>query len=456
MIAVLLIFVLCLSVVPKTDVQAAKKKVSTITIKIENNKKSIQSAGKKIHKNLMNGKQVVIKVKGKNSSKKVRKLIDKVKKEVGKENKQSIGFNYVPEKEKNGYSYGRLMDAKTYKYMVKYVKKMYSIARNMLNKQETNIKFYEDYKKYKNTKTLQMHILYDKLCERYEEEYKKLIGFQEPTTTPSIYVMRDYIDSDKMTKLTKAQEKDLIIKKEGTYDDPVYCSPQKYAEFNTFEEFKEKLKKYPKALKAVALYSKSGEYKKYHYLSVDILFPEEQIPTVLIMETKNFCDLPQATQLYAIEKSYYFSCQFKGSTYSKNLARAQGMKKAYCMYYDVKAKTIIGERKRAKALYQGKAAGVCMDYAYYEQSLFHLLGFDSRICTRLEINHAYTVLKIKNSKGKTLWVPFDYGIGPASSLAVSKKIRNKYLKTEKMRYKLYLKGIKGAPKKKNFKLADFI
>ena len=63
---------------------------------------------------------------------------------------------------------------------------------------------------------------------------------------------------------------------------------------------------------------------------------------------------------------------------------------------------------------------------------------------------------LKNTKGKVIWVPFDYGIGPSESLNVSKKIRNKYLKTEKMRYKVYLTVLKGAPKKKNFTMADFI
>lgn len=457
-IPVLFSLVLCLSYLPATNGQAAKKKTITTTLKLENNTKSITVTAKNIHKNLSNGKSVRLKVKGKNSQKKVHKLLAKARTAVGKENKQSIGFQPVMEKTKSGYTYYRLTDPKTYKYMVKFVKKLYSLTRNMLLKQETNIKFYEDYKKYNNLETLQMHILYDELCDkyRYTDEYRKLIGFQEPTTNISIYVTRSSMDSPKLTKLTKEEEKDLIIKSEGTFEDSVYEGIQNYVEFNTFEEFKEKVKKYPKALQAIAVSSKFGEFKKYHYLSMQLLFPEELIPTILIMETENFCDLPQATQLYAIEKSYYFSCQHKGTSYSKNLARVQGLKKAYCMYYDKTTKPVIGEWKIARALYQGKAAGVCTNYAFNEQFLFNLLGFDSRICTKREINHAYTVLKIKNSKGKTLWVPFDYKIGPSATLVVTKKIREKYLKTEKMRYKLYLSGVKGAPKKKNFTIADFI
>ena len=64
------------------------------------------------------------------------------------------------------------------------------------------------------------------------------------------------------------------------------------------------------------------------------------------------------------------------------------------------------------------------------------------------------MVKVKNSKGKTLWIPFDYGIGPAVSLNVTDEQR-KYINTEKKRYKLYLTGIKGAPKVKNFVDEDF-
>ena len=50
----------------------------------------------------------------------------------------------------------------------------------------------------------------------------------------------------------------------------------------------------------------------------------------------------------------------------------------------------------------------------------------------------WTVVKVKNSYGKVLWIPFDYGIGPAEKLDVSKNQR-KYVNTEKKRYALYQK-----------------
>ena len=47
-----------------------------------------------------------------------------------------------------------------------------------------------------------------------------------------------------------------------------------------------------------------------------------------------------------------------------------------------------------------------------------------------------------------MWVPFDYGVGPSS-------IANRLETTENGVYKVYLAGIKGAPKKRNYKDSDF-
>lgn len=459
-VSVLLIVSICFTITPIQG-QAAKnsRKNYVITIKKISSEKTVEAVAKKIHKNLTNGKTVILKIKGKSNQKRIHTQLDKIRASVGKINRQGVGFEYFIMDEKGKYVYYKLTDPGSYKYAQKFVKKLYSITRKMIMKDETSIKFYEDYKKYSDFNTLKMHILYDKLCDRYRNEYDEISGFSEPTTTPSIYCMRDERDDAKLTKLSVTQEKDLIIKKEEVRTVEWSVPPIKYAEFNSFDEFKEKLTKYPKALNAVALHSLTGGYKSGNqqcYLKIELLFPEEQMPTILIMQTKNFGDLPQATQLYAIDRSYYFSCQYRGTEHNKSIARVQGLKKAYCMYYDTKHNNYNNNSRRMKNLYLGKAAGVCMNFAAYERDLFALLGMDVFSCFSNKINHSYTVLKIKNTKGKVIWVPFDYGIGPSESLNVSKKIRNKYLKTEKMRYKVYLTVLKGAPKKKNFTMADFI
>ena len=130
---------------------------------------------------------------------------------------------------------------------------------------------------------------------------------------------------------------------------------------------------------------------------------------------------------------YLFDKKIKTRTDFKS--PGQGMEKMY------KYKTLVG---------------VCSVYANYEELLFNQLGINVYQCTDDNIGHAWTVLKVKNTAGKTLWVPFDYGIGPAEKLIIKENIYQKYLRTEKMRYQLYLSKVKGAPKKKNFKISDFI
>lgn len=108
-----------------------------------------------------------------------------------------------------------------------------------------------------------------------------------------------------------------------------------------------------------------------------------------------------------------------------------------------------------KNLLNNRASGVCAVFARYECLLFKQLGITAFYNLSGKINHAWSVIKVKNSTGKTLWIPFDYGIGPSTNLSVSDAIKKKYLRTEEMRYRLYLNGIKGAPQKKNFTQNDF-
>lgn len=156
--------------------------------------------------------------------------------------------------------------------------------------------------------------------------------------------------------------------------------------------------------------------------------------------SKPFSELSDAVKIYAIDKSNYFSC-------------SQG-RPEFGMVYKYKYYGEYGS-KGMKTLLDNKAEGVCAVHASYESQIFDQLGIENYYESRNEINHAFTVVKVKNSKGKTLWIPFDYGIGPSEGLSVDEKIRKKYLKTEKMRYKLYLRGIKGAPDYKNFTDEDF-
>ena len=165
-------------------------------------------------------------------------------------------------------------------------------------------------------------------------------------------------------------------------------------------------------------------------------------PAVYMLQTENFGDLSDAMKIWTIDASDYFGCHFS--------------RPAYGMLYNYSFGNYgSGGSSAMKKLYQNKAEGVCSTFTDYEYLLFSVLDIECYARSNYNINHAWTVVKVKNSAGKVLWIPFDYGIGPAENLAVSEEVYNKYLSTESARYKLYLSGIKGAPKKKNFTTEDF-
>jgi hypothetical protein len=159
----------------------------------------------------------------------------------------------------------------------------------------------------------------------------------------------------------------------------------------------------------------------------------------IIAASSGMSDLSDAMKVLVIGKSTYFAYRETqdgyGMVYGGDFTYHQGW-------------------KGMKVLYENKARGVCMDYAAFEMDVFKQLGLTAYVRDSAMLNHMWTVLKVKNSDGKTLWIPFDYGIGPAKNLSLPSS-RRKYVDTEEKRYKLYLSHIKGAPTKKNFLGGDF-
>ena len=159
-----------------------------------------------------------------------------------------------------------------------------------------------------------------------------------------------------------------------------------------------------------------------------------------------FVDLSDAAKLYAIQLSGIFECKFDhptdGSLQMVYVKNQDGLELTYT--------------KSLQKLMDGKAEGKCSVYADYENIIFNALGFESYIIyDNYTLTHAWTVVRVKNNSGKELWVPFDYGIGPAPDLDVREEVRKKYLATEEMRYAYYLSVVPGDPNYKNFTLDDF-
>lgn len=158
-------------------------------------------------------------------------------------------------------------------------------------------------------------------------------------------------------------------------------------------------------------------------------------------------NLSDAMKVWVVDYSNYFS-GIRSDSYNNGYIK--------CMLYSFsRTEYYVNEDwKRMKALATCTAAGVCKDFARYEVLLFQQWDIPAYVNRSGKLNHAWSVVKAKNSDGKVLWIPFDYGIGPCPALE-GIDYSQAYIKTEAARYKLYLSGIKGAPSKKNFTMDDF-
>ena len=444
--------------VQRVEVEAATKSTakSATTIKV---KKADAATAEKVHKQLYQGKSLTLQVKGTKSASE--KLVKKLQAKIQKTNKQGVLFQYAAGTTKNGYTTYTISteNAKLYMYSVKFVEKLWKNTQKMV-KSETTKAFYQDYLNNPDETERMLHTIYDCYTTFLVENNSfsglrslnnpaiyntdniwfassiKFSGISEKTTTASATLAEQYsgwiIDSDIYQK---------IVKSVTMLDDRTACvNVMSYDEFSADKE-----------IRAACLNSK---YWTYYYLehSASSAYTKGGVHLLLtnaeaiLYGAKNFCDLSDAMKIYAISSSNYFGCNRSHDDV------------AYGMLYDYTFTTYYPPSKDSlamKQLYKNKATGVCQTFAMYEQLLFDQLGITSYFNSNDAINHAWSVVTVKNSKGKTLWIPFDYGIGPSEGLAVSEDIRARYIATEEMRYKLYLDGVPGAPSKQNFTMEDF-
>ncbi|WP_167956935.1 hypothetical protein [Anaerosporobacter faecicola] len=331
-------------------------------------------------------------------------------------NEQGVVFQYTYGEKKGNYNTYIISsdNAKMYYYSVKFVHKLNEVIQNKLKENHPGI---VDLTTYPDEHTRKTRILYDFVVATFLEDYgwfyddydyhEYITGFDEKTTFTEAY-FDNFDNYDYDNSYT-----DFIVKEHTTdpdsYDHYVLRSYEEFAALPNLEE-----------------------------LSKEIAMNEINSQEALLLN-HTFGELSDAMKIYAIDYSTYFSCYFSRPDF--------GMvyKTDYTSTYGYKA---------MKTMYENKAEGVCMIFARYECILFEQLGMTNYYNSSYQINHAWSVVKVKNSKGKILWIPFDYGIGPSPSLVIDPS-QAKYIDTEKKRYKLYLNGIKGAPSKKNFNEDDF-
>ena len=193
----------------------------------------------------------------------------------------------------------------------------------------------------------------------------------------------------------------------------------------------------------------------------EMLFP-------IIQKASGMYELSDPMKVYTLA----ISCLF--DEYAENIAEGlvhvsyshEELSDHYINYAEDKNGNKIKDTRAAnmKWIYSGDARGICMSYAKWEQLLFSQWGIKAYYNSSVGLDHAWSVVKVKNNSGKTLWIPFDYGIGPSNRLAGINYTDIKY-NTEAKLYKIYLadagkldiligNGLSGAPNYKNWTWSD--
>lgn len=449
MIVALIACALMLSAVPaditesgihRATVEASTKASYALTVK-----KVDTSLAKKVHERLYQGKPLTLKVKG--SAKASLKLIEKLEKKIKKTNKLDVIFQYETGATKEGYTTYTVSsdNAKLYKYSVKFVQKLWNVVKEKYN-QEIYSASYPDYVKYPDEEERAVRTAYDYLTAQLvkynpspyslnfpsydsnlitqkvyfeypgqiSSDYPQFNGISEKSTLCADELIRNHLGESSIDYT------DLLIKSIEVKDGNLIVNVMSYKEF-----------KKDKTLHNYYKYdeSKGSFYENYFIKNADYI----------LYETKNFCDLSDAMKIYALDISQYFN-----SNYAE-----------YSMKYSYTGSLTSKNHENMKILYENKAAGVCSSFASMERLLFDQFGITNYYNASGMLNHAWSVVKVENSAGKTLWIPFDYGIGPSGVGDVTDEEYDRYLSTETKRYKLYLGGIPGAPKKRNFTYRDF-
>lgn len=298
---------------------------------------------------------------------------------------------------------------------------IYSIKKNLKKNKE---RYLEDCKLYPDEHITRLHIFYATIIEKLIDD-ESLVNYASNYTKSYLsqidvhYWFEDYGNETEST-CTYDFDDDKLIHYMVNNIEKDKESGKTNVEIISFEKFMQ--------IPEIEIMMQSVNFEGIN--------PREEI-----IMNHSFSELSDAMKIFTLDYSGYFSNDF----FVK-----------YGMRYDAGVHSTKDDGAGGmKTLYENKAYGACDCFASYETLIFSQWGIENYYNCSLEIDHAWSVVKVKNSEGKILWIPFDYGIGPVQDLNVSSVVKKRYLSTEKERYKLYLSGIKGAPKYKNFVGSDF-
>lgn len=402
-----------------TDMKAAS---SVDILKVS---KATNSAAKKIDKILSEGKPLDIKIKG--TKKQATKIIKELKEKIKYVNKQAVIFQGSMHSDKNGYIIYSIDEnqATDYKYAVKFVEKVFQQTKDNLYGVRA---YYEDVKLFEGDQdTMFLRWAYEYLLDKKLEIRKH--GSHMPQELRSLFIAN--------VQLSPRYINSSYILENQILHDLFYDSNQLLPLSEvTFERFK--------SLDNVKEFAEDAgkEWMK------NVLTE----PDKLLCTAKSFCELSDAMKVYAIDRSTYFGTNY--DKFTEYLDTANFMYNTDSEYYMAYSSGIA--RASMKDLYEGNAIGVCDNFANAECKLWNSLGLANTKAISRYLDHAWSIVKVKNSKGKTLFIPFDYGIGPNCCLDLpsSCDFYQKY-DTDDKQYEYYLQAMKGAPKKRALFLSDF-
>ena len=155
-----------------------------------------------------------------------------------------------------------------------------------------------------------------------------------------------------------------------------------------------------------------------------------------ILNCRYFCELSSAQKLFIIDTSNYF--------YKYTFGVLQKSSGPLFMDYDYKYRYKIFKIAKnkpdqvMKSIYNNTAKGVCMDFVTAEILLFKQLGIKAYYLNG--DGHAWSAVKVTNSRGKKFYIPFDYFAAIYSPQELKKENKNfqkawKYMMYNKDRWK---------------------
>ncbi len=402
---------------------------------------------KKIHKLLLTDKEQLIKIP--TSKEKANKILSELE-------------NMIAEYNKGGYQFLYKMtciesDSAVYVHITEEYAKAYNLCAEFYERLEKQYKekikgwsdldykdsWYYVYKEYPDEQERLINICYDQLVHTvlYDDIYNKeyyahglISGYDSMITSEGRMISFGDIDFEELNEsyTLKYLSEDLLIKNKTNDGIELYSLD----EFRHFPDIDEILEEYRETVG----FMNNEELKDYVEKHKELTIARNTLMHTLA--EKPFYKLSDAEKLYAISLSGVFSCVYKHPD-NGSLQMVYNRNNAY--------KSPYSHAEALKNLLDGSAEGVCEDFAKYECLVFDTLGFTSYIngASKLQPNHGWSVVKIKNLFGKEFWVPFDYGV----ALTLSDEIYIDYIETDGFRG--HMGGIEEDPKYIPFTLKDF-